>query len=468
MVDSPSSISEARPRAWPFQSWPFRAWVAAIFALALIARLPIVAVIAAEPERAILASDSQQYLELGERLAQTGRFIVAEETGAPEVVRTPGYPALIALLALGGISRPMGIVVVQVILGSGVAAGVAVLGRRLAVERVGILAGALYALAPISIVMTGFVYAETLFAAWLVVGALLATQGADENQMVLSGLGGLAYGLATLTRPIGLPLVPLLAMIPMTSRSEPRPLPPSSYTGRGKGAGGVRVMIRHAAVLIAGFFLIVGPWVARNGIMAGRFVVSDIDQVNLLYYNAASLEAHRLGISIDEARNRLNERVAAQTVPWPDGYTEVAREVILSHPVAFVWCNGLDALNGLRPGLTFMRSLAGAPTDGAETGILIRVIELTMGGFVAILAGGSLVGWVVLCVRREWRSLVLLGLIPALLLYLPGLASNARFRAPVEPLLAIAAAVGLWTIGSWLQARRLPLRRAETSRPGDE
>jgi hypothetical protein len=227
------------------------------------------------------------------------------------------------------------------------------------------------------------------------------------------------------------------------------------------------VRLRHAAALVVGFCAIVGPWVARNGILSGQFVVSAIDRVNLLYYNAASLEAHRLGISIDEARNRLNERVTAQTDPSADGYTEVAREVILTHPLAFVWYNGLDALNGLRPGFTFMRSLAGVSMDRSGTGPPVGVIEIYMGMFVAALAVGSLAGWVVLTLRREWRSLVLLALIPVLLLYLPGLASNARFRAPVEPFLAIAAAVGLQAVGGQVGAW-LARRRAETSRAADE
>ena len=74
--------------------------------------------------------------------------------------------------------------------------------------------------------------------------------------------------------------------------------------------------------------------------------------------------------------------------------------------------------------------------------------------FVAALVVLSLVGLVVLLTRKKWMEVILLVLIPALLLYLPGIASNARFRAPVEPFLAILAALGLDAILSLLRRRR--------------
>ena len=132
------------------------------------------------------------------------------------------------------------------------------------------------AIAPISAVMTGYAYAETLFAAWLVGGALLLVAGLDRDRWWLSGLGGLAYGAATLTRPIGLPLAPLLFAIPLAQ------LP-------------LRRAWRHALVLLAGLMLLAGAWMARNDSHFGRFSLSIVGDLNLYYYNAASLEAHRLG-----------------------------------------------------------------------------------------------------------------------------------------------------------------------------
>jgi len=135
--------------------------------------------------------------------------------------------------------------------------------------------------------------------------------------------------------------------------------------------------------------------------------------------------------------------------------------VIVENPAAFVWYNGVDALNGLRPGFSRLLMLAG-PEDGSADLIEIfregsfyavwqavggqggplLIVEGYMALATAILIVGSVVGFIVMLIRRSWFEGVLLGLIPALLLYLPGLASNARFRAPVEPLLAILAAGG--------------------------
>ncbi len=452
------SQDKARPAAWPF--WY---WLAAIGALGLLARMPVVAAIAAEPDRAILASDSWGYLELGQRLAVMGRFSSTAPEFTPEVVRTPGYPALIALLALVGGPQPiLPLVVAQAILGAGIAVGVVLLGRKLFGVPAGILAGALYALAPISIIMTGFIYAETLFAAWLVGGALLAIHAPDRDRFALSVAGGLAFGLATLTRPIGLPLAPLLASIPVTSSPSP-----SGAAGGKVGRG-----LRHAAALLAGFLIVVAPWMARNAAYGGRFSVSAISDINLFYYNAASLEAHRLGLSIDEARSLMDRRLAAQPPVesgWPGEQAgRLARQVILAHPLAFAWYNGLDALNGLRPGFSFLLRLvdgeAPVSLESLRTALgqpaPILLIELVMLAYVVLLVVGSAIGLLALIRQREWRAIVLLGLIPAWLLYLPGLASNARFRAPVEPLLAILAAVGLLTVGRLARSRRREIRAA--------
>lgn len=401
-----------------------------------------------EPQRAILASDSRQYLGLAAILASHGVFSQTPPPPLqPEVLRTPGYPAFIApFMLLWGPQPLKALVAAQAIIGALTAVGVALLGRWLFDERTGSLAGVTYALAPMSAVMTGYVYAETLFAACLVGGAVLLVRGLEDERWWLSAAGGVLFGMATLTRPIGLLLLPLLILIPLTR------VP-------------LRSAWRYALALIASFMLVVGAWMGRNAFYFGHFGLTTISNLNLYYYNAASLEAHRLGISLEEARAMLAERLSEQPPDdsrWP-GSREgaLARSIILEHPVAFAWYNGLDALNGLRPGFSFMLGLldeSGGTRDpisafiaGDIPAILTamrgqRVVILLLEGymllFTGLLVGLSVAGSLMLLLRRRWSEVVLLALIPALLLYLPGIASNARFRAPVETFLAILAAAG--------------------------
>jgi 4-amino-4-deoxy-L-arabinose transferase-like glycosyltransferase len=431
-----------------------------VLLVALLARLPVMLTIVHHPERAILGSDARQYLGLAANLARYGVFSeVPPPILEPHALRTPGYPAFIALFVpIWGV-RPLGpLAVAQGIVGALTAVGVAVLGFRLFNRRVGALAGFACALAPISVVMTGYAYTETLFAAWLVGGVLLLLTGLDRGQWWLSGLGGLAFGAAALIRPIGLPLVPLLLAIPLAR------LP-------------LRRAWRHALALLAGFMLLAGAWMARSYAHFGRFSLSIVGDLNLYYYNAASLEAHRLGIPLDEARAQLDEQLAswpARDSLWPAARQgSLARATILAHPVAFAWYNGLDALNSFRPGFSFLLGLFDPSADRRDVvavfmsgGIpaalaalrsqaaLILALEGYLLLFVAALVVLSLVGLVVLLTRKKWMEVILLVLIPALLLYLPGIASNARFRAPVEPFLAILAALGLDAILSLLRRRR--------------
>ncbi len=445
------------------RSLPFKRALLLIFILALTARAGVLVAILPDSERAVLGSDTDQYLQVASILHEDGRVGIITSTGfRPEIIRTPGYPVFLALFMPVWGTRPLGAVIVtQVILGALIAVGVAVLANRLFTSSIGLAAGLIYALAPISIVLSGFAYTETLFTALLVSGVLLLIEGQDHNKWLLSLLSGLIFGLATLTRSVGLYIFPLLVVFLMLR-------------------GEIKNTWRQALVMVTAFILLVGGWMARNNFYYDRYSLTVISDLNLYYYNAASLEAHRQGISIDESRKMLNERLAdtpGDGTRWPANREgTIAREIIFAHPLAFAWYNGVDALNGLRPGFSFMLKLVNHVDDdydpirvfmggdfsamldtlrSQDVGIVL--VELYMLLFVILLVIGACAGAVILLIRRRWDEVVLLGLIPALLLYLPGLASNARFRAPTEPLLAILAAVTLVELirlyGRWRSMR---------------
>ncbi len=422
-------------------------WIVLIVALVL--RLPVVVAIAHEPERAITGSDAEQYLALANNIVDEGMFSrESDPPYTPEVFRTPGYPAFLLPFVLIFGERPLlPVVIGQVILSVLTVWMTACLARRLFDERVGLWAGLLIAVMPISILMTGAVYTETVFAALLVGAGWLLVDSLKRDRWVLSAAAGLVLGIAALVRPIGLPMIALWVILPLTKRSIRRALP-------------------HILALLIAFGLPVGTWMGRNAALSGRFALASVSDSNLLYYNVASSESHRLGIPLDEARTMLYDQVEALPPTgddWPSSAEgTVARRVIVEHPAAFVWYNGVEALNGLRPGFSRLLMLVGSPEDSADLIEIFRegsfravwqavggqdgrlmIVEALMVLLTAILIVGSLIGFVVMLIRRRWFEGLLLGLIPALLLYLPGLASNARFRAPVEPLLAILAAGGV-------------------------
>jgi 4-amino-4-deoxy-L-arabinose transferase-like glycosyltransferase len=453
------------------EGWLPRRWrmaLAGLFALSLLAHVPGILVIARHPDRAFTSSDSRQYEWLARNLPVCGCFSQSEEPPyQPEVRRTPGYPIFVAAIyALAGRS-PLAVVLVQSIVAGLSAILTASLGRRLWDERRGLLGGALFALAPASLLMSVAVLTEALFTT-LVLLAVWLLVPANENvasgfSPISAGISGLFLGLAILTRPVGLVLIPV-GLILLLIR------PPKTWP------------VGLAAWMI-GLALALGPWMARNQQIFGAPVISSIGGPNLLEYNVASMGSYLYGGDLRDGREwayqRLEDYRRAGMLGSEDSSglgrieARAARQLILEHPLAFAWVQTRDSLNGLRPGVSFMLLLLSDRPDLYDTmqrlssGNIRAILDTTLsleGGLVALavlitvfyvalyLAG--VIGLARTLLRREWATAVRLMLPIAALLYAPGAASNARFRAPVEPYLALLAGAGLVALVAWVRQRR--------------
>jgi hypothetical protein len=142
---------------------------------------------------------------------------------------------------------------------------------------------------------------------------------------------------------------------------------------------------------------------------------------------------------------------------------DLAVEHILASPLAALRYQTTDMLNSLRPGFSMamllLRDDAKSFGDEVQSGNLdviaasasyeILVFAL-MALYYAILYLALALGGALLLWHRQSWALVICGLIPLWFIYLPGSAGNARFRAPIEGLLALVAAVGLVWAGQML------------------
>ncbi len=134
----------------------------------------------------------------------------------------PVYPMLMRLLsAVTGLDPRWAGVLISVTAGAIAAAGIAILATDWAGQRVGVLAGLLWACAPVAVVGT-LVYTETLFTA-LAVWAFVALR---RNRWAAAGLLGAAAGL---TRPTGVAVGAAIAAYALWTwwqhRSRPEPVP---------------------------------------------------------------------------------------------------------------------------------------------------------------------------------------------------------------------------------------------------
>lgn len=443
-----------------------RLWL--VVGIAFLLRMLIVGVVIMTPQQA-LQVDSPSYLKPAWNMLTQGKF--SQDTASPytpDVLRTPCYPAFLALFMLFFGKEPyVSIVLAQALIGALTSAGVLLLGQKLFDSPTcGLVAGMLNAISPMQSLMVGWVMTETLFTALLVCGLLLLVNGFQHNKWWMFGLGGLIFGVATLARPIGLwMLVPLVLALLLYSLPHPKWQP--------------------SVLFVLGYLLIACLWMGRNYIHFGRLSLSSAMDYHLYYYAVPGFVADRQGMSLEQARQSLEDRLAEYPRlddPWPlakEG--ALAKQIILERPLDFAVYNGVGSVLGLtRPGFSFALFMLSDENNSAREEIdvfasgnplsVVRMLFL-QGGWILILhlymliytwglIGLSLVGLVVIVIQRRWYLVSLLGLLSAFMLYPPGFWSNARYRSPVEILLVPLAVVGLSWL--WKHFTKTPIARSLT------
>ncbi len=170
-------------------------------------------------------------------------------------LHAPMYPfVLTGLYELGGTGQE-----VQRLLGSVFGAGtiitLAIIGRRVGGDRVGLIAAAVAAVYPMLITADGALMSESLYG-FLVALTLLAAMRCRARPGWRAGAAlGVVAGLAALTRGEGFLLL-LLLLIPVT-----------------RVPGGIRT----AVVALLALLVVLAPWTVRNAIVFDRFVLVSND-----------------------------------------------------------------------------------------------------------------------------------------------------------------------------------------------
>ena len=356
--------------------------------------------------------DSVTYLGPAKMLLSGHGF--AARPGLPEVLRTPVYPLLLALFG----ARTLPVIVLQHLMN--VALAVAIYLFALPRGRfVAVAAALLFAVDPPTIHYANKLLTETLFTALLFVIFAIGTRAPVVQ--------GLLTGILVITRPVAIAYFVVLALL------------------RGRRRATVVFVVAALAIPLA--------WAVRNRIEGGDFTVSVIGANNLLLHRAAGamaiadegnfeqdLAAEQRDL-LDEAHARIErEKHVAAAEDLPEGvrapyYRTVARQVILQHPIAFA----LLTLRGLTVNLF--------DSDWDAIWIVSRLdgrtLELLLNACTVLVAALAFLGVVVLWQRDRSLALLIAGTIGYFLLISAGSEAEARFRVPVVPQIAIAAACGL-------------------------
>ena len=415
-------------------------------------------------------SDQRGYQRLAESLATTGQFTryAGTDTFAPEVIRTPGYPAFVAVVyKLFGVGNNTAVAVAQAVVFAAICLLVFALVRRAWNPRAALLAAALTALyAPLpyfgALVVTELWTALVATAAMVIL--IRAAQGGALRDFALAGL---LLSATTIVRPafVLMPFFFALA-VPVLVRTQ-RTVP------RIKGWG--------VLTLTAGLTLL--PWFTYNYVNLGQFTLSPAGGVGRGLWEGSwqgqwpgRIQAELTTLAETTAdRQELNRLVEAKAADsgLPAGpmlqYVNEWRDVRLiwdtpTDPMARVRARVEADGEYLRYALIHMRAdpvghvrrrvarglfilwAAEIPIRygdiNAMPTLVIRVIWLIQLVLLLVAAWGA----VVLTRGGRWLEAVLLTL-P--IIYVTGvhlpLLCEARQSLPVKPVLLALVAIGLTT-----------------------
>jgi 4-amino-4-deoxy-L-arabinose transferase-like glycosyltransferase len=331
--------------------------------------------------------------------------------------------------------------------GSVVAMGL--LGRRLLGPATGLLAAACAAVSPLWIQWGGRLLSESVYLIVIPVLLLVAIECVDRPSWWIFGSAGLMTGIAALTRSEAIGFVVLLGvpLVLVASRQWRR-------------------RATYGLAFLAGVVLIVGPWVIRNEIQLGGFVLSTDSGTTLVGANTPNTyaPANPLYGSFDGEAQFGAAYLLLETKP-PDhapAWTERTMSAALGD------LGKRYALSHLRdlPGVVLAREgrlwgvyspgtqLQNDSGDGGQvTGFYVAGDLLEWAALPLAIAGG-----VFLFLRRRSRKHLVVLAVPIVLAALDAALffGSTRLRAVAEPSLFLLSSVAIVEISRRLRASTSP------------
>lgn len=435
----------------PSQSAACRLLLAVIVGLCLLLRGGAVFAVLETNPRVVSQGDTRSYVMPALALLEDGQFFHSPRDHQPEFVRTPGYPAFIALVYATFGESHSALLLVQVILSTFTVLIVYLLGARMWSIGVGLLAAAMTVIEPLQLFSAGTILSENLATLLLMVvtatGFIMFAQEKPKLRWPL--LLGVAMATATMVRPVTYYL-PLLVVVVLALGILRRRM-------------SCRYGLQTLAVFLLPLVVIVGGWQLRNHEAVESWRFSAVEAKNLYLFRAAGIVAADDGITLKAAQQRLSRHLGngdgeSQGAYFGRMYRQ-GLQIVVSDP--------LGAIRGSAEGLVYevtgTRSrvftyLGLEPATGAVEG----------GALALLLAFYGLCGYgltQVVRARRELRAhLFVVGVAAYVLLVSAGPEAiggrGERFRAVIMPILILYGARGTQQIIAHTRTR-LSMRDAQ-------
>lgn len=246
--------------------------------------------------------DALGYISIAESLVAGEGF---SRNGMPSAVRTPVYPLFLAVLYFLRLPMPWSILILQNIIASLSGFILYKIGKNLFSERVGQIAGFIYIIEPYMLMTSNLATTETFFNFLIICffyffsHFYISETGGKE--LILSGI---FLGLATLTRPIALYAILLVALL-LAVRFL-------FFSHK------IKKLILSFLLFFAAFISVLFPWSLRQHNLFGSWRITNID-ANMLYFRTAPIVVSKQeGVSYTEAIDILKIRLKEKFPDFDD------------------------------------------------------------------------------------------------------------------------------------------------------
>lgn len=377
--------------------------------------------------------DTELYHAYASRLHEGKTY----EAAGRKALRTPGYPAFVALCwTLAGQPSSRAVLYAQALIGTLTVAIIYTMGRWM--EQRGAPKGSAFAamlavsVEPFGLLLTWLELSETLATLLLVSSAYLILYATDSRSIVSAFFAGFLGALHVLVRPSGLALAVVSLMIAalfslgsFSSRGEKFPYHPS------------RSRVAPIAWALLGFLLPMSPWWIRNAYEFHTLVLTTTNVGESLYdgLNPRADGSSRFWFKEDEfvaPREELAEDRywRNQAIAWAQTHVKEVVE--------------LTAIKWRR-----FWSLWPNEARFQRWTVVVGTSTITL-----LLYAGAVVGIINYGTKKPLLPALLVGCLPILVFCILHLifVSSVRYRAVAMPLVA------LWSGCGWAYARQLVFR----------
>jgi 4-amino-4-deoxy-L-arabinose transferase-like glycosyltransferase len=387
---------------------------AALFLVALILRLGSVFILG---ENALAFSDdAKAYHDLAVNLVERHQFATTidppHRVDVPYAQRPPLMPfTLAAVYTIFGPHLLVGQLLLAC-LGALSVVGIYLLGKQLFSAEVGLIAGILAAVYPFFVFLAAVPLTESLAVLFYTFLGLLLTTKSGLHSIEHAAVTGCVLGLAALNRPQILGFLPLLVVLLLAEVEHQR-----------------SERLKWLGVAVACTVLMVVPWTVRNRVVVGGWFPISLQGGSVLYQGNSPYTQTALARLWNGERGWYNDARWGTELPGLSPLEADRKAFRLA--MAFMRENPGESLGYSAQKLGLFFRAYGHPVAQASW---YPVLVLSLLGFF----------WT----ARRWRQLLpLYLLLGQTMLTAAMFTSMPRFRAPVEPIFLLMAAVairGLW------------------------